>query len=125
MPQPATTLVEPHAQQTDLWSAQGKRTWEDDLRLAAHGQRYEILGGVLYLSPISTSSSECTRRSACRSIGGGLPSCARSLSEPSAVNAASARSWAASDPKGKNERPFARHRGFQTPVAPHFPPPET
>lgn len=33
------------------WPAQGRWTWTDYLRLPQDGQRYEIIGGTLYVSP--------------------------------------------------------------------------
>jgi Uma2 family endonuclease len=48
MAQPAYAL--PNTD-TGRWPAQGRWTWEDYLRLPDDGNRYEILEGVLYVSP--------------------------------------------------------------------------
>ncbi|MCP4654578.1 MAG: Uma2 family endonuclease [bacterium] len=53
MAEPAYALPEPDAQQA-CWPAQGQWTWEDYLRLPDDGQRYEIIEGVLYVSPAPT-----------------------------------------------------------------------
>lgn len=39
---------------TEGWPDQGEWTWEDYLRLPEDGKRYEILEGVLYVSPAPT-----------------------------------------------------------------------
>lgn len=36
---------------TDIWPEQGSWTWDDYVRLPEDGQRYEIIHGVLYVSP--------------------------------------------------------------------------
>jgi len=48
MAQPAYVLPDTEA---GRWPAQGRWTWEDYLRLPDDGNRYEILEGVLYVSP--------------------------------------------------------------------------
>jgi len=50
MAEPAYALPEPDAPEAS-WPAQGQWTWEDYLRLPDDGQRYEIIEGVLFVSP--------------------------------------------------------------------------
>lgn len=49
MAEPAYTFE--HQADTAPWPKQGSWTWDDYLRLPEDGQRYEIIHGVLYVSP--------------------------------------------------------------------------
>lgn len=49
MPQPAFDLQ--YQAESTSWPEQGAWTWNDYLRLPDDGQRYEIIYGVLYVSP--------------------------------------------------------------------------
>jgi hypothetical protein len=63
------TLLEDDGQ---TWPAQGDWTYEDCLRLPEDGQRYEVLRGVLYVTP-----SPIYREAESRSTGWSPPSPAR------------------------------------------------
>ncbi|MCP4659991.1 MAG: Uma2 family endonuclease [bacterium] len=51
MAEPAYALAETEFPQSARWPVQGQWSWEDYLRLPDDSQRYEILEGVLYVSP--------------------------------------------------------------------------
>lgn len=51
MAEPAYRLKFPETQDGRAWPAQGAWTYEDYLRLPDDGQRYEVIRGVLYVSP--------------------------------------------------------------------------
>jgi len=50
MAEPAYDL-QYHDTEAAPWPEQGSWTWDDYLRLPDDGQRYEIIQGVLYVSP--------------------------------------------------------------------------
>lgn len=59
MAEPAYALPEPDGPEA-RWPAQGQWTWNDYLRLPDDGQRYEILEGVLYVSPAPSFDHQFT-----------------------------------------------------------------
>ena len=55
MSEPVRPLNLPHLDGTRSWPVQGKWTYEDYCRLPDDGQRYEVIRGHLYVSPVPTS----------------------------------------------------------------------
>lgn len=53
----------------ESWPAQGKWTWEDYQRLPADGRRYEIVEGVLYVTPAPTFDHQFSTYELARRLG--------------------------------------------------------
>lgn len=67
MPEPA--IARSALGDQESWPAQGKWTWEDYQRLPEDGQRYEIVEGVLYVTPAPTFDHQFSTYELARRLG--------------------------------------------------------